>query len=66
MRVYGNSWRGSGFRLVQPQALTFTGRTTRTFFEDGDVVTISATAPGPGGSTVDFGEVSGTILPAQR
>ena len=37
---------------------------TRTFLEDGDTVTISATAPGPDGATVALGEVTGTILPA--
>jgi fumarylacetoacetase len=35
----------------------------RTFLADGDTVTISATAPGPGGTTVALGDVSGTILP---
>jgi fumarylacetoacetase len=32
--------------------------------EDGDTVTISATAPGAGGDRIGFGEVAGTILPA--
>jgi fumarylacetoacetase len=36
----------------------------RTFLLDGDTVTISATAPGPHGSRIGFGEVSGTIRPA--
>jgi fumarylacetoacetase len=36
----------------------------RTFLEDGDTVTISATAPGPDGITVGLGEVRGTIVPA--
>ncbi|WP_233160125.1 fumarylacetoacetase [Pseudonocardia sp. MH-G8] len=36
----------------------------RTFLRDGDVVTISAAAPGPGGTRIGFGEVTGTILPA--
>ncbi|QGN46514.1 fumarylacetoacetase [Micromonospora sp. WMMD558] len=40
------------------------GGETRTFLEDGDTVTITATAPGPDGTTVAFGEVTGTILPA--
>jgi fumarylacetoacetase len=39
--------------------------TTRTFLEDGDEVAISATAPGPGGATVAFGEVTGRIHPAR-
>jgi fumarylacetoacetase len=38
---------------------------TRTFLEDGDTVTISATAPGPDGTTLALGEVSGRILPAR-
>jgi fumarylacetoacetase len=38
--------------------------TTRTFLEDGDEVVISASAPGPGGSTIGFGEVRGTIAPS--
>jgi fumarylacetoacetase len=36
----------------------------RTFLLDGDEVTLSATAPGPGGSRIGFGEVTGTICPA--
>lgn len=39
--------------------------TERSFLEDGDEVTITATAPGPDGAVVHFGEVSGTILPAR-
>jgi fumarylacetoacetase len=38
---------------------------TRTFLEDGDEVVIAATAPGPGGSTISLGEVSGRIVPAR-
>ena len=34
----------------------------RTFLEDGDVVTLSAWAPGPGGTRVGLGEVSGRIV----
>jgi fumarylacetoacetase len=37
----------------------------RTFLQDGDEVTISATAPGTGGGRIGFGEVTGTILPAR-
>jgi fumarylacetoacetase len=37
---------------------------SRTFLEDGDTVTLTATAPGPDGTTVGFGEVVGRILPA--
>ncbi|WP_150245229.1 fumarylacetoacetase [Nocardiopsis quinghaiensis] len=53
--------------------LTWSGReplrlpdgTERAFLEDGDEVTITATAPGPDGTRVDFGEVTGRILPAR-
>ncbi|BCL14341.1 fumarylacetoacetase [Micromonospora sagamiensis] len=40
------------------------GEGTRTFLEDGDTVTMTATAPGPDGSVIALGEVTGTILPA--
>ncbi|MFI7076986.1 fumarylacetoacetase [Micromonospora sp. NPDC049903] len=36
----------------------------RTFLADGDTVTITATAPGPDGSTIELGEVTGTVTPA--
>ncbi|MGP3927631.1 fumarylacetoacetase [Streptomyces sp. 8N616] len=36
----------------------------RTFLEDGDEVTLTAWAPGPGGATTGLGEVTGRILPA--
>jgi len=36
----------------------------RTFLEDGDEVTISATAPGPDGTRIGFGQVTGAIRPA--
>lgn len=36
-----------------------------TFLEDGDEVVISATAPGPSGARIGFGEVTGRILPAR-
>lgn len=35
--------------------------TSRTFLEDGDVVTLTATAPGRGGSRISLGEVTGRI-----
>ncbi|MBC3841871.1 fumarylacetoacetase [Streptacidiphilus sp. 4-A2] len=34
---------------------------SRAFLQDGDTVTISATAPGPDGSRIGFGEVTGTV-----
>ncbi|MGH4032519.1 fumarylacetoacetase [Actinomycetota bacterium Odt1-20B] len=37
----------------------------RTFLEDGDEVTLSAWAPGPDGTRVGLGEVTGRILPAR-
>ncbi|WP_328533336.1 fumarylacetoacetase [Micromonospora zamorensis] len=40
------------------------GDESRTFLADGDTVTITATAPGPDGTTIALGEVSGTIRPA--
>ena len=39
--------------------------TTRAWLEDGDEVAITATAPGPGGSVVDLGEVRGRVLPVR-
>ncbi|WP_067793439.1 fumarylacetoacetase [Actinomadura formosensis] len=36
----------------------------RTFLEDGDEVSITATAPGPSGGRIGFGEVTGRILPS--
>ena len=40
------------------------GAETRTFLEDGDEVVIAASAPGPGGSRIGFGDVRGRIKPA--
>jgi fumarylacetoacetase len=37
---------------------------TRTFLADGDTVTISGSAPGPDGTVVGLGEVTGTVVPA--
>ncbi|MFF2629780.1 fumarylacetoacetase [Kitasatospora griseola] len=42
--------------------LKFPDGTERAFLEDGDEVSISATAPGPGGLRVGFGEVTGQII----
>ena len=38
----------------------------RTFLQDGDTVTITATAPGASGGRIGFGEVTATILPARH
>jgi fumarylacetoacetase len=51
------SWGGT-----EPFALPDGG--TRTFLEDGDEVTITAGAPGPGGTRIGFGEVRGTVFPS--
>ncbi|MBD0292756.1 MAG: fumarylacetoacetase [Jiangellaceae bacterium] len=53
------SWNGT-------QPVRLADGSTRTFLHDGDRVTISASAPGPGGSRVGLGEVTGTIRPALR
>jgi fumarylacetoacetase len=37
---------------------------TRTFLEDGDVVTITGTAPGAAGGRISLGEVTGRVVPA--
>ena len=38
----------------------------RTFLQDGDTVTITATAPGASGGRIGFGEVTATILPTRN
>jgi len=45
--------------------ITLPDGSERTFLEDGDEVTITATAPGAEGATVHFGQVHGRILPAR-
>ena len=39
--------------------------TTRSFLEDGDTVTLSATAPAAGGGRLSLGQVTGTVHPAR-
>ncbi|MGH3327861.1 MAG: fumarylacetoacetase [Streptomycetales bacterium] len=54
--------------------LTWNGRDTlelpdgscRTYLQDGDTVSVTASAPGPGGTRLGFGAVSGTVQPAHR
>ncbi|MFG2039019.1 fumarylacetoacetase [Dactylosporangium sp. NPDC048998] len=48
------TWNGS-------RPLQLADGTTRKFLLDGDTVTITATAPGPEGTRIGFGEVTGTI-----
>ncbi len=52
------SWGGA-------EPLTLADGTTRTFLADGDEVTLTASAPGPGGTRIGFGEVTGTVTPAR-
>ncbi|MYS22902.1 fumarylacetoacetate hydrolase [Streptomyces sp. DvalAA-14] len=46
------------------QPLELPDGSRRGFLEDGDEVTITATAPGPGGARIGLGAVSGRIAPA--
>jgi len=57
--------RGSLIELCEDGPITLADGSTRTFLEDGDVVTISATAPGADGSRISFGEVTGQVMPAR-
>ncbi len=52
------SWGGS-------ETLALPDGSVRSFLEDGDEVTITATAPAADGATIGFGEVTGQILPAR-
>jgi fumarylacetoacetase len=56
--------RGSFLELSWGGQEPFAGG--RTFLEDGDVVTLRATAPGALGGRIALGEVSGTILPTAQ
>ncbi len=51
------SWGGA-------EPLELPDGSVRSFLEDGDEVTITATAPAAGGVRIGFGEVTGQILPA--
>ena len=51
------SWGGT-------EPLTLPDGSVRSFLEDGDEVTITATAPAADGSRIGFGEVTGRVLPA--
>ncbi len=52
------SWGGT-------EPLTLPDGSTRTFLEDGDVVTLTATAPGAAGGRISLGEVTGRVEPAR-
>jgi fumarylacetoacetase len=47
------------------EPVTLDDGSQRTFLEDGDTITLRATAPGPGGALVGFGECVGTVRPAR-
>jgi fumarylacetoacetase len=51
------SWNGT-------RPLELADGSTRTFLRDGDVVTITATAPAADGTRLSFGEVTGQVVPA--
>ncbi|MER6827629.1 fumarylacetoacetase [Streptosporangium sp. NPDC000563] len=63
----GPGERGSLIELTWngTEPLKLPDGSARTFLEDGDTVTITATAPGPGGTVITLGEVSGRIEPAR-
>jgi fumarylacetoacetase len=46
------------------EPITLSDGSQRAFLEDGDEVVIAATAPGPGGAVIGFGEVRGRVVPA--
>jgi fumarylacetoacetase len=58
--------RGSLVELTSngTEPLTLDDGSRRGFLEDGDVVTMTAWAPGPGGSRVGVSEVTGRVVPA--
>jgi fumarylacetoacetase len=45
------------------EPVTLDSGQSRAFLEDGDTVEITATAPGPSGSVIGFGPVSGQVVP---
>ncbi|MEJ7703084.1 MAG: hypothetical protein WKF47_05255 [Geodermatophilaceae bacterium] len=49
----------------RPSRWNWPAASTRTFLEDGDTVTLRASAPGLHGSTIGFGPLTGTVLPAR-
>jgi fumarylacetoacetase len=58
--------RGSFLELSWGGQEPFTaGGRERTFLEDGDTVTLRASAPGALGGRIALGEVTGTVVPAE-
>jgi fumarylacetoacetase len=62
----GKDTRGSLIELTWngQEPLTLDDGSTHAFLQDGDTVTVTGWAPGPGGAHIGLGEVVGTILPA--
>lgn len=62
----GVDQRGSFIELTWngTEPVTLGDGSTRAFLEDGDTVTIRAEAPGPNGTRLKLGAVTGTIVPA--
>ena len=59
--------RGSLLELAWNGAspITLDDGSTRSYLQDGDTVSITATAPAPDGSRIGLGEVTGTVTPAR-
>jgi fumarylacetoacetase len=64
----GPAQRGSLIELAWSgtEPVLFPDGSTRSWLQDGDELTISATAPGPDGVRIGLGTASGCILPAVR
>jgi fumarylacetoacetase len=62
----GPGTRGSLLELTWngQEPLRLADGSSRSFLQDGDTVTITGWAPGPGGGRVALGEVTGTVVPA--
>jgi fumarylacetoacetase len=60
----GRDQRGSLLELSWGGREPFAG--DRTFLEDGDEVTLRASAPGTAGGRITLGEVTGRILPSAQ
>ena len=58
--------RGSFLELTWngTEPVTLDDGSSRSFIEDGDTLVLRAWAPGPGGTRIGLGEVSGTVVPA--
>jgi fumarylacetoacetase len=63
----GRDQRGSLIELSWggTEPLVLADGSSRTFLEDGDVVTITGSAPGPNGIRLSLGEVTGRVVPAR-